>query len=556
MSANQNHTVCRVLSGIVVFQPERLIDVGLSDSSAIRLQSRAANDKEVSYVALSCCWGEGRSQPGRTTRANLSKRFAFFDLATQPKTIQDAVEVTRRLGVRYIWIDSLCIVQDDDSDEAIQVGEMHKIYASAILTISAARASDSEQGFLATPYPSAPQIRIRYLTPKQGVGSVILSKDDVQSEPLHQRAWTLQEHTLSRRLLIYGTNRLRWSCRTSNFSNGPEVAGSNLYSMAEDLGRKFPSEADIAKLPFGEDFISWQVIVEDFTSRELTQFEDRLPVLAGIAARYSRVVNSGRYLAGLWAGNLEKDLLWRRGEAEARMPEPNRHTTWSLATMNARINWDDSPGHSEAGLLYTRPSIVLVDADVEPTNVADPFSSTKPALLRLRGHLVSVPAVSRSVFHHPTTQDGHPPIVPSMQAGSHLSPISKETPHAPENTALFQEDKAGLGDDTPSATAYLDYNFNPEDLSNCYCLETITLTPLVWGGGGGVMGPPFSWGLLLRLRDEEKHVFTRLGTYRAFEGDDGHYPYGELGTKENVPDKLPHCGRLFEDAPVVDCTIA
>jgi len=218
-----------------VFRPQRLIDLQAAEAGKIRLV--ATGNKDTPYVTLSYCWGKNRTQPGRTTTPNMNQRLAApFDLNDQPKTIQEAVWVARNLGFRYLWADSLCIVQDDDNDKSVQIGDMHRIYSAAYLTISAARSNDSDHGFLANlcPPPST-AVRIKCLLPNYQAGSVILSKHTIHPDPLHQRAWALQEHLLSNRLLIFGTNNLRGSCRDRRLHNGPDFVTLGLDSAAEDL---------------------------------------------------------------------------------------------------------------------------------------------------------------------------------------------------------------------------------------------------------------------------------------------------------------------------------
>ncbi|KAK0129084.1 hypothetical protein ONS95_001025 [Cadophora gregata] len=127
--------------------PKRVIDIGLTPDSAIRLHIPDPEDQAVTpYVALSYSWGEGL--PLRTTKENLKKHCEEIPFVDFPKTLQDALHVTRGLVLRYIWIDALCIVQDDAQDWQEQAALMGEIYQGSILNISATSSSSLDSGFL------------------------------------------------------------------------------------------------------------------------------------------------------------------------------------------------------------------------------------------------------------------------------------------------------------------------------------------------------------------------------------------------------------------------
>ncbi|KAF0320296.1 het domain-containing protein [Colletotrichum asianum] len=113
-----------------------------------RLVLHASSEEIGNYVALSHCWGPEQLHPPETTWSNLRQRQECIDLTTLPSTFRDAVLVTRNLGVQYLWIDSLCIVQDDTADWQTESSKMAGYYSNAYLVISAAQAEDSTQGFL------------------------------------------------------------------------------------------------------------------------------------------------------------------------------------------------------------------------------------------------------------------------------------------------------------------------------------------------------------------------------------------------------------------------
>lgn len=126
--------------------PTRVIAVGTPGDMYVHLEEPSAGKTE-SYVALSYCWGGGQEEI-MTTKANRPEKLREIALGSLPQTIQDAITVTRELRYKYIWVDAICIVQDDEEDCAREVSAMSLVYSGASLTISAAKANNSKQGFL------------------------------------------------------------------------------------------------------------------------------------------------------------------------------------------------------------------------------------------------------------------------------------------------------------------------------------------------------------------------------------------------------------------------
>lgn len=125
--------------------PTRLIDVSQPPLRLV-ITSSLKQEERLPYIALSHCWGGNRCF--MTTRDAISDRLRGFAMAALPDTFQDAVSLTRSLHIRYLWIDSVCIIQDDRQDWRIESSRMCDMYSNAYLTISATLASDDTQGFL------------------------------------------------------------------------------------------------------------------------------------------------------------------------------------------------------------------------------------------------------------------------------------------------------------------------------------------------------------------------------------------------------------------------
>lgn len=195
--------------------PTRLIDVGRGEAEAIRLvetrQELAVTDE---YIALSHCWGAlDRAQRFCTYRNNIAQRKAHIAYDELPQTFKDAVRVTRALGLRYLWIDSLCIVQEDPDDWAAEASRIEDVFSQAYCTIAASSAASSLEGFLGHRRPRD-AIRI----PTSGGAPLYLAeyiddfRTDVENSVLSSRGWVLQERALSKRTICFTSTQVYWEC--------------------------------------------------------------------------------------------------------------------------------------------------------------------------------------------------------------------------------------------------------------------------------------------------------------------------------------------------------
>lgn len=169
------------------------------------------------YTALSYCWGANQAEHFKTTKQTVARLFEGFSLEELPMTLQDAVWTTVKLGLRYLWVDALCIVQDDDYDKAHEISMMPSIYSQAVVNIAASRASGAGQGFLGLRDLAALGLQTRFVLPAMsftGLNSTayLSQAGGDPMEPLEGRAWVLQERILSPRVLQFGSTQTSWKC--------------------------------------------------------------------------------------------------------------------------------------------------------------------------------------------------------------------------------------------------------------------------------------------------------------------------------------------------------
>ena len=206
--------------------PTRVVDIGVGygtgggeNPDLLRLYVPEPG-RRGNYTVLSHCWGRLSDELKRTyctTRANVGTRCARgFNAGSLPRTFRDAIRVTRELGVRYIWIDSLCSVQDDEGDWARESRRMETAFRNAYCTIAAASAKDSTKGFLGRATATRePYVMVRTSShgPVYICGFVDDFERDVERDSvLNKRAWVLQERALSRRTIHFTAGQTYWEC--------------------------------------------------------------------------------------------------------------------------------------------------------------------------------------------------------------------------------------------------------------------------------------------------------------------------------------------------------
>jgi heterokaryon incompatibility protein (HET) len=278
-----------------------------------------------------------------------------------------------RLGLKYLWIDALCILQDDTAglDWYEQSAEMDQIYSCAHIVIAADVASDCSSGFLkSTGNQRYQEIEVDR---SDGTSWICRERPNGQREdprflltrtPLSHRAWTLQETLLPARVLHY--------------------TGSELVLR---VGNTF--ECQCGGCCFEQislDKAHWHQIVSHYSARHISKPSDKLSALSGLAARIAK--NNGNYLAGLWLTSLKKDMLWYvSGDGPHKRAGVWRAPTWSWASIDGGVNY-----FSRFDFYDFHSAIDIVKAECTALSV-DAFGQISAGFVELRGHLVQVEMV-------------------------------------------------------------------------------------------------------------------------------------------------------------------
>lgn len=250
-----------------------------------------------------------------------------------PKTFQDALTLIRKLGLKYLWIDSLCILQDDPEDWRIEGSKMATIYANSYITIAATNSASPHDG-LYSPVPEDDLYVVR--TPEEHFKLRIRDGDKsapyYDSMPLAKRAWAFQEHVLAPRVVHFAKDELFWedaqmiSCECHGLNeNYPWNPSKGFYVKPHHI-----AEADAE-----ERSLRWHSVVETYSGLQLTFESDIFPALQGIAHVMQQAKNC-EYYAGLWEDNLIDDMLWFCPLPNVR-PVAFRAPTWSWASVVGKV---------------------------------------------------------------------------------------------------------------------------------------------------------------------------------------------------------------------------
>ena len=363
-NCRRNHTICN--NGTRHFLPTRLLDLQAFDECSPHSESFEDDIKLVcslghcsrsagpvpDYITLSHCWGPPEKRPAITTHSNLADRMERITFADLPKTFQNAVVLTRKLGVRYLWIDSLCIIQDDEDEWANEASMMSEVYTQSFCTLAALSSADSTEGLrvpgklqekkklsvdLGVKGGNDEPFNVRLFgrepeSWKREYNAWINDKDRRPDlNPLAYRAWALQEKELSTRSIHFGFRQLLWECR--------ELKGSSQlpWCTARDREDRFGLDQELSYIEdLPEDWVlpysmsmRWLSISEEYSSRSLTHETDKITALSGIAQSFRKYFPKDEYVAGIWSSHLPLALLWH----------PDHHINKQRTTEYVAPSW-------------------------------------------------------------------------------------------------------------------------------------------------------------------------------------------------------------------------
>ena len=415
----ETHKICSASTADDPPLPHRVIDVGsingVAEPHLLETSGQVGN-----YLILSHCWGGGC--PIMTTSKNIQSHLIQLKLLDLPRTFRDAIQVTRKLGCRYLWIDSLCIIQDNQKDWEVEAALMQQYYRQSLLTIAAADANNSEAGLFRdrdrlSNLPCKLQFSDVHGSPRQLYAytnnmSFELERSSLSESykphPLYSRAWVFQEQALSPRTLTYARDGISWRCQEMLFDErAPHMKSIDEFivknkatNIIRRRGDPRITDATIAELqrkwiflrprpnpnrsftnvgyhkkdcylPEDEFLIDWGAMVRDYTERNLTYQSDKLIAIRGIADAVAPIV-SMTYFAGIWVDSMRSilmGLLWTSQRRRSKQtPRLDIAPSWSWASTDGEVAWQ---GHmlchleSRINIIELRRSGTAVNATAE-----------------------------------------------------------------------------------------------------------------------------------------------------------------------------------------------
>ncbi|KAL2076242.1 hypothetical protein VTL71DRAFT_1185 [Oculimacula yallundae] len=428
----QDHQICGqswTLTSKERSMPTRLIEI---TGPALNWRLRLVNGSEIcvekDYATLSHCWGDSmfihltlenyHVYKENVPFENLSVTFQHavettFRLGINPSTtIQHTVGLTFALGISYLWIDSLCIIQDSSDDWLRESAMMGSIYALGALNLAATYSQNVDGGLFNQSKELSSSPCIINMSDKNGTskGAVLYQPDvwnrEVEDTPLGKRAWVVQERILAPRTIHFSAKQLLWECCQESQA---ELAFDDDPIVLAPLKRVTPF-IDLSHHDYVRVHESWADIVKKYSTCSLTVQSDKLVAISGLARRCRGQlgVSEDDYAAGIWKSNLIEGLLYFTRSFRGTIRFPSRAPSWSWASINAKIRFvyqhessrelvdilDVQTYHNgdPSGQLRGGPRELVDILDVQTYHNGDPFGQLRGGFIRIQGPIAELPS--------------------------------------------------------------------------------------------------------------------------------------------------------------------
>ncbi|KEF57182.1 uncharacterized protein A1O9_07372 [Exophiala aquamarina CBS 119918] len=348
--------------------PTRLIDVAPEGFSSGFWRLVEVHDEVLTgpFMTLSHRWGSGTIKLERGTQHLM---LGGMPLSILPGTYQDAIKVVKDLNVRYLWIDSICIFQDERTDIQKEATRMAEVYGSAICNISALSGKDN--GLFCTRTPeimNSDSVILDQATFQLNTSFLIndlqLWRGELIHMPLTNRGWVLQEEVLAPRTIYFGSRQVLWNCLHSRSCEtypslhpkrqvyiGKSTTDKGTFLDDDELEpitswlsfvKQHSNQDDLPGLTLNQVdqkilYKVWTDFVAHYSLRQLTFPIDKLLAIAGVSKLFGTVMRDD-FIAGLWRQHLMEGLLWYiRVNTRTASPSEYRAPTWSWASKDGYV---------------------------------------------------------------------------------------------------------------------------------------------------------------------------------------------------------------------------
>lgn len=395
----------------------RLLDLEAGDPAVVQLIDSTSQTGH--YACLSHCWGHS-TNVFSTLSTNLDTHKAGISLHELPLTFAETITLLRKLHIRYLWIDSLCIIQDDELDWHQQAAQMATIYRNAYMVVSASKASNAKDGLYSSVAPEFALHPLVYSDGDFGPETICFRRAfthlpsymdhrlgaKAASFPTFNRAWIFQERFLATRVIHFGPSELIWEChectvcqcRDGDILNTqtPCIASQNLNKQINHIShpKSYFGASALSFQAEQEVQIRWHRLVEEYSKLHMSYERDIYPAISGLAQVFHACLKM-QYCAGLWKENLIGDMVWHpepkyRDESSwSKRPRHWRAPTWSWASITSPVKYlSDSSGLTSF--------CSLVDARCVPSG-QDPMGQLVYAEALIRSHVIKTTFTYRTL---------------------------------------------------------------------------------------------------------------------------------------------------------------
>jgi Heterokaryon incompatibility protein (HET) len=490
--------------------PRRLIFVGSGDVDAVpRLVETTTYHKDLRYMTLSHCWGK---QPIFTlTTDNYATMLQRIPLSHLQQVFRDAISMTQKAEIDYLWIDSLCIIQDSVEDWKHESMNMGMVYSGAVCNIAATGFPDGSNGlFIEAEAPLNEPVEIQLnadVTAHDGecfrkgdyrLVDFLSWSNDVDNAPLNKRGWVVQERFLSPRIMHFGAKQLYWECRTLEASEAfphglPQEVFTGKVKKSVHMDPRRPKSVESVDR---WDFNKWANAVTAYSRSRLTFDSDKMIAIAGLAKSLQHPF-LGSYLGGMWSNFLLSHLTWSAVPFELRpRPDKYRCPSWSWASIDTGVNIPLVP----VGQNLRRHFIASVcETQTTPLDL-DHFGTLRGGWIRILCPMLCIRLVE---LEEPTVL-----TIPSADA----IPITFSTISIQMDVQDDHSDEYAKAITTPMAVKVVNFADNPTPRP----LEDVCdyLTPIEKREGdiSAVTGVRLK-GLVLRATTQHRGEFQRIGMF-------------------------------------------
>ena len=490
-----SHPMCKMRRRSPGFLPTRLLYVPFGPMPPepryrlVDMRTQHLDWLGHSYLTLSHVWGRNPDPRWETRLQNVAERLAVgIHRDNLSQSFQDAVDAAARLQVPYLWIDSLCIIQDDDKDKHCEISAMQQVYSNAFVNLSATSAANGHEG-LTSSYELHPRTLWTFwgkddTAEQYQIIDLSFWRDRVTETTINSRGWVLQERVLAPRVLHFGFDQLLWECcdlaAAEEFPSGipgeflGDYAGfkqkANVLVRAE-LDQKAAAmvNLDDKAAEYRRYHKIWQQLVGPYGDSELTKPEDKLPAISGLARTVHEHLGGDEYLAGLWRRSLLSDLLWIVEKTQRRIRgttadgmyektwEASRRATayrapsWSWASVDGELtiptllDFSGAPMQLSDKLTITaRPMAAVLEATTTPLVPGDTFGQICDGRLVIKGqmhrlgvdHSMYTPMPVFRVTGEPVTDHIDEPVAWTLYDEAYFLPLAlqvKRWDPLPEN---------------------------------------------------------------------------------------------------------------------------